>query len=110
MTVTVAPAAAKAEATAWPIPLVPPVTSTEVPVKSKESALRHLALHGDHDLPAVLRALEERQTITELLERQGVGDQVRDRSRRSSSSMASSKRSGYSIEPRIVNCFIRTST
>ncbi len=33
-----------------------------------------------------------------------------DRSRRSSISMASSNRSGYSIEPRIVNCFIRTFT
>ena len=33
--VTAAPASAKPEAIAYPIPLVPPVTSTEVFVKSK---------------------------------------------------------------------------
>ena len=106
VTVTEAPASAKAVATAWPMPLVPPVTSTEVPAKSK---LRPLLIRSSPIVIMTLPQSFEPSSTASPSPKPSRGSlwvMRWDRSWRWSSSTASSKRSGYSIEPRTVNCFM----
>ena len=92
---------------ACPMPLVPPVTRTLVPPKSKRSWF--VTRSSSMVIMTFPQSLDPSSRASPWPNRSSGSVWVTrcERSRRASSSMASSKRGGYSKDPRMVNCFMR---